>query len=68
VHKEATLTLIRLAEQMGFSPTARARIFRDGWEHRPAGSTLVAAPTAPAPGNAPSLVEFIASAPGRKTA
>ena len=36
----ATLTMIRLAEQMGLSPTARARIFRDGWEDRPAGSTL----------------------------
>ena len=68
VHQMATLELIRLAEHMGFSPTARARIFRDGWEDRPAGSTLVAAPAAPAPGNAPSLARFIASAPGRKTA
>jgi phage terminase small subunit len=68
VHKEATLTMIRLAEQMGFSPTARARIFRDGWEDRPVGATLVPPPADPKPGEAGPLSRFIAGSPARREA
>jgi phage terminase small subunit len=58
VHKEATLTMIRLAEQMGFSPTARARIFRDGWEALPQGE-----PLKQQSGDTLSLADFIARRP-----
>ena len=58
VHQMATLQLIRLAEQMGFSPTARARIFKDGWEALPQGK-----PLKQLSGDTLSLAEFIARRP-----
>jgi phage terminase small subunit len=68
VHQMATLQLVRLSEQLGFSPTARARIFREGWEDRPAGSALVPPAADLKPGGVLTLAQYIANAPGRKTA
>ena len=68
VHIEATAALIRLSDALGFSPSARARVYRDGFENRPAGPTLVPQSANPKPGEAVSLATFIANSPSRPPA